>query len=157
MLVAAAFAFVGGGCRNTGTVRASPPAPAPVEDQPADSTRDAATPPDPETWYTQASPCVYEEWRARRSGYALLEILEREIIDDRWDGYRVKPGITSARVRELLGEPTCKGSESREDCYPNYGPGDWLYNGGRLGQPQDYWHFHFDSEGVLRSLDWSGE
>lgn len=128
-----------------------------VSPRPTSATPDAAKPTDPSTWWDGASACVYEEWRVHRSGYALQEILEREVIEDRWDGYRVKPGITTARVLDLLGEPSCKGSENREDCFPDYGSGDWLYNGQRRTMPHDYWHFHFDSEGVLQSLDWSGE
>jgi hypothetical protein len=103
-----------------------------------------------------ASSCVREEWRVHRSGYALLEILERNVIEDRWDGFRIRPGITSERVLELLGKPDCDGSED-PDCHPSYAAGDWLYTGGRFTMPNDYWHFHFDAEGVLRSLDWSGE
>lgn len=129
------------------------PASAPTsESQPDDGRRALAM----DEWLEDASPCVYEEWRVNRSGYALDEILDRHLLASRWGVGEVKPGVTSERVLELLGEPDCNGADN-PDCSPGYGPGMWLYTGSRMLMPNVYCHLTFDAQGVLVSVDWSGE
>jgi hypothetical protein len=90
---------------------------------------------------------VRRRWAEHRSYYAFLEIVDAQVDPD-W-----RPGATMDDVRRELGPPSCGGP----GCYPNFGPGHWLYVTERRILAGNKAILTFDERSVLTSIDWVSE
>lgn len=109
--------------------------------------RPAALPQESRRGTIEVDENVRRKWIEQRSYYAFLEIVDAQ-LDPEW-----RFGATMDDVRRHLGPPSCAGP----DCYPNFGPRNWLYETERHVLAANKAILTFDQKSVLRSIDWVSE